>query len=52
MSADRERGTSGRHGAEDDAHARARRNAWLLAAFVVACYLGYVGWNVLRALSG
>ena len=38
--------------AEGEARARARRNAWLLAAFVVACYLGYIGWSVLRAFAG
>ncbi len=42
----------GRSGSvEREAPARARRNAWWLAAFVVACYLGYIGWSVLRALA-
>jgi hypothetical protein len=41
----------GRSGAEDEARAaRTRRNGWLLGAFAIVFYLGYIAWNVGRAL--
>jgi hypothetical protein len=39
--------------AEDAARAaRMRRTAWLLAAFAVVFYLGYMAWMYLRTESG
>jgi hypothetical protein len=42
-----------RRGGDDAARAaRVRRNAWLLAAFAVLVYLGYMAWMLLRASGG
>ena len=39
-------GADGRGGAAD---ARIKRSAWLLAAFAVLFYVGYIAFNFLRA---
>ncbi|HSC16566.1 MAG TPA: hypothetical protein VLI71_15675 [Gammaproteobacteria bacterium] len=36
-------------GADAARAAKARRNAWLLAAAAMAVYLGYIAWMAVRA---
>jgi hypothetical protein len=37
----------------DPAHsARVKRNAWILAAFAIAFYLGFIAWNLVRSTAG
>ena len=44
---------AGKHGGDDAARkSKARRNAWLLGAFAVLFYLGYMAWMLLRSSSG
>ena len=39
-------------GADAARAAKARRNAWLLAAVALAVYLGYIAWMAVRASGG
>jgi hypothetical protein len=32
--------------------ARIKRNAWILAALALACYVGFIAWNVVRSSAG
>ena len=46
---DQAHGADGRDGARD---ARIKRSAWLLAAFAIAFYVGYIAYYFLRSAGG
>ncbi|HUO65976.1 MAG TPA: hypothetical protein VMV37_00480 [Gammaproteobacteria bacterium] len=45
-------GADGRGGASDERDARVKRSAWLLTAFAILFYVGYIAFNFWRSTGG